>query len=174
MAGRVARHEIDPTRAYCDRTAICVSTVNSLDLAYELVGLGDLTRARGPCQSRVLFRQGGGLFPRNLNDNCPASRDAAEALDTLGDLAQQHGDYAKAEEYFRLALKVWQTVTPGDPSVARKLHSLAFVLRRHGQLDGAATLLHDSLETVEKQIKRLGDDEEFPFLVSRALPWLLY
>src|SRR5207244_1610498 len=90
----------------------------------------------------------------------PDSLEVADSLSSLGDVAKQQGDLAKAEEYYRQALDIRQKLAPQSGGFAESLATLAELLRRTGQEDQSARLYQQALDVLDKQMTMFGGSEE--------------
>ena len=109
------------------------------DLARVMADDGDLNSAIPLMRSAVAMQ-------RELRGNEPHP-DLAEALNDMGVLLWQHGDFDETEKFYRESLAMKRRLL-GDkhPEIAAGLENLAMSLTDKGDLAGAEPLYRQSLE----------------------------
>jgi CHAT domain-containing protein/tetratricopeptide (TPR) repeat protein len=129
----------------------------SLDVARSLNNVGEIVFDRGEfAKAEEHFRQA-----LNIQQKlAPESLDTALSFQCLGESARRSGDLGKAEAYQRQALAIREKLAPGSLAHAESLAAVAAILRETQQVDMAAQLYAQAINTLEEQTAHLGGSEE--------------
>jgi len=85
----------------------------------------------------------------------------AAALNALGILYTDHGEFDRAHDCYVECLELWERLGESDPA-ARSLSNFAYVLRKQGELDRSRRLYRDAAA----MFRRLGDETSAAWEVS--------
>jgi tetratricopeptide (TPR) repeat protein len=106
------------------------------DVGDVMTSLATLTRDRDPEGARQLYESALANFRESLTESHPKS---AMALDNLGSILRQMGDYAAAEPLIRAGLARRRALLPPDhPDIVQSLNNLARLLLSRGAAAEAA------------------------------------
>jgi CHAT domain-containing protein len=86
----------------------------------------------------------------------PKGLDAAETLNSIGDVALANNDLARSKSYYERALTIRESLAPRSADLAESLAALATIARRESQLDKAKSYYQQALEALENQTAHLG------------------
>jgi CHAT domain-containing protein/Tfp pilus assembly protein PilF len=133
----------------------------SLEIARSQWNLGNLAIGQGKqteaedhyrqalanAEKLSLGGQGGLSLISGLNNN-------------LGYIARERGDVAKAEWYFREAVRITRKLAPSSAEYAQAVASLADTLRARNQVEDAIRLYAEAIDVLDRQLSTLGGSSE--------------
>ncbi len=129
----------------------------SLDVAYSFSNLGIVARDIRDFKTAEDYYKNALKIYENT---APENINVAHSLINLGDVACDKGDLTSAEEYYEKALKIIELLAAGSKLESEVLHNLGILMKKKKQPDKALIYLRKAVDSIEKQMEKLGGRKE--------------